>query len=57
MNADELRADDFADAPLEAMGPDGPVTVARAVWVPDDTLADLQREVGTHRNLHPDEEV
>ncbi|HIW68884.1 MAG TPA: hypothetical protein H9878_12310 [Candidatus Dietzia merdigallinarum] len=51
----ELTADAFADPPVTTDGPDGPVTVSRAVW--EDSpglLADLQREADTFRNLYPE---
>lgn len=57
MSNELWTAEAAMDAPVEALGPDGPVTVSRAVFTDaTDVLQALQREADTFRNLHPQED-
>lgn len=53
-NADDLTADAAADAPVTVDGPDGPVTVSRAVWEDSDVLHHVRREADERRRLFGD---
>lgn len=54
-DSNELRAEDFADAPATATGHDGQaVTLTGAVFTPW-SLAALENEIMSWRNLHPDQ--